>query len=94
MADGRSVIRQVFEHLGDEKICGRSNHRQGMNTTRSVKLIKNGERKDPEIQAEVEAAAGPNIWHKAVQSWVVEFQERDRSESLPAFDSLFKDALP
>jgi hypothetical protein len=65
-----------------------------MNTTRAVKVIKNGERKEPDIQAEVESAAGPNRWSTAVRSWVVEFQERDRSESLPAFDSLFKDALP
>ena len=35
----------------------------------------------------------PN-WSTAVRSWVVEFQERDRSETLPAFDSLFKDGLP
>jgi hypothetical protein len=65
-----------------------------MNTTRSVKVIKSLERKDLEIQAEVESAAGPNRWSTAVRSWVVEFQERDRSESPPAFDSLFKDALP
>jgi hypothetical protein len=66
-----------------------------MNPTRAVKVIKNGERKDPDIQAEVESATGPNKWTTAVRSWVVEFQERDRSaESTPAFDSLFKDALP
>jgi hypothetical protein len=29
-----------------------------------------------------------------VRSWIVDFQERDRSETLPAFDSLFKDDLP
>jgi hypothetical protein len=40
------------------------------------------------------AAARPNRWSTAVRSWVVEFQQRDRNESLPAFDSLFKDALP
>ncbi len=66
-----------------------------MNTARAVKLIKNGERKDPETQAEAESAADPNRWSTAVRSWVVEFQERDRSgESVPGFDSLFKDALP
>ena len=66
-----------------------------MNPKRAVKVIKNGERKDPDIQAEVESAAGPDRWSNAVQSWVVEFQERDRGgESTPAFDSLFKDALP
>jgi hypothetical protein len=66
-----------------------------MNPTRAVKVIKSGERKDPDTEAEVESAAGPNKWSSAVRSWVVEFQERDRGpESTPAFDSLFKDALP
>lgn len=65
-----------------------------MNTIRSVKVIKNGERIDPAMHAEVESATGPNRWSKSVRSWVVEFQERDRGESLPAFDSLFKDAPP
>lgn len=65
-----------------------------MNTTRSVKLIKNGESKDPEIQAEVESDADPNRWSTEVRVWVVEFQQHRRVESLPAFESLFKDALP
>jgi hypothetical protein len=61
-----------------------------MNPTRAVKVIKSGERKDPEVES-----AGPNKWSTAVRSWVVEFQERDRGvESTPAFDSLFRDALP
>jgi hypothetical protein len=57
-----------------------------------VKVIKKEDR-NLEIQTEVESAPGPNRWSNAVRSWVVEFQERDRSELLPAFDSLFKDAL-
>ena len=65
-----------------------------MNTTRAVKIIKNVERKDAEIPAGIESAVDPNRWSTAVRSWVVEFQERDRRESTPAFDSLFKDALP
>jgi hypothetical protein len=65
-----------------------------MNPTQAVKVIKNGERKDSDIQAEVESA-GPNRWSTAVRSWVTEFQERDSGgESTPAFDSLFKDAQP
>lgn len=64
-----------------------------MNTTRSIKLIKNWKRKAPETWAKAKAAAGPNSWSTAVRSWVVEFQERDRGKPLPAFDSLFKDAL-
>jgi hypothetical protein len=65
-----------------------------MNTKPGIKLIKNGQRKVPEIQAKVESTAGVNRWSRAVRSWVVEFRERDRSESLPAFDSFFRDALP
>jgi len=61
-----------------------------MNTKRSVKLIKRHERV-PQRRAMVELAVGPNRWTTAVRSWVVEFQERNRGESLPAFDSLFKD---
>jgi hypothetical protein len=64
-----------------------------MNPTRPVKVIKSGERIVPDT--EVESAASPNKWSTAVRSWVVEYQERDRSAaSTPAFDSLFKDALP
>ena len=64
-----------------------------MNTKPAVKLIKNAERKDHEMEAEVEFGAGPNRWLTAVRSWVVEFQQRRSDESLPAFDSLFKDGL-
>ena len=63
-----------------------------MNTKRSVKIIKRDERV-PRRRAMVALAAGPNRWSTAVRSWVVEFQEQDRNESLPAFDSLFKDTL-
>jgi hypothetical protein len=65
-----------------------------MTTTRSVKLIKNGERKDPEIQTEVESAADPNKWSTEIRAWVVEFQQNRQVELLPAFESLFKDAPP
>ena len=64
-----------------------------MNTKPIVKLIKKAEREAPEIQTEIESE-GPNRWSTAVRSWVSEFQEDQRGESLPAFDSLFKDALP
>ncbi|HEU5239154.1 MAG TPA: hypothetical protein VFU37_18640 [Pyrinomonadaceae bacterium] len=62
-----------------------------MNTPRSVKLIKDGKRNNPTIRAEAEAITGPNRWSKAVRSWVIEFREREHNESLPSFDSLFKD---
>jgi len=66
-----------------------------MDPTRAVKVIKSVDRKDPDIQAEVEPPAGPNKWSTSVRSWVTEYQERDRgTEATPAFDSLFKDALP
>ena len=62
-----------------------------MTTVRSIKLIKNFDRKHRKIKIAVELAVNPNRWSTAVRSWIVEFQERDRTESLPAFDSLFKD---
>jgi hypothetical protein len=65
-----------------------------MNNARSVKLIKNANRKDRRMSIAVKPTPHRNGWSTAVRSWVVEFKDRDRSESLPAFDSLFKDALP
>lgn len=64
-----------------------------MNQKRSVKLIKNAERKEPEVEAEAESE-DPNKWSTEVRSWVTELREDRRVESLPAFDSLFKDELP
>jgi hypothetical protein len=62
-----------------------------MNPARSIKRIKSAERKKG-LEMPVELAVNPNRWSTAVRSWIVEFQERDRDESLPAFESLFKDA--
>jgi hypothetical protein len=64
-----------------------------MKTKPLIRLIKKENRQGPEIQAGPEFAAGPNKWSRAVLSWVSEFQQHRRPESLPAFDSLFK-ALP
>jgi hypothetical protein len=64
-----------------------------MNRTRSVKIIKEQERKAPEIAQTEDSAADPNRWSTAVSSWVVEFQQQRHIELLPGFDSLFKDAL-
>ena len=61
--------------------------------THSVKLIKKAERETPMAPAETEFV-DPNRWSKTVRSWVNEFQQDRRDESLPAFDSLFKDELP
>lgn len=65
-----------------------------MNPTRSVKLIKNAERKEPESEDEVEATSDPNKWSTEVRSWVAELRQDRTVESLPAFESLFKDELP
>jgi hypothetical protein len=66
---------------------------EGMNTKPPVKLIKKEKRKGPGTQAQVELAADPKKWSTSVLSWVNEFQRHRRRESLPPFDSLFKDAL-
>ena len=70
-----------------------TNTNQSMNKKQSVKLIKRHKRiwrRGPKV----EVAVGPNKWSKSVRSWVVEFQKRDQTESLPAFASLFKDTQP
>ena len=69
-------------------------NRKGINTTRPVKLIKNAEGKEAESQPENESPADPNKWSTEVRSWVAELRQDRRVESLPAFESLFKDELP
>jgi hypothetical protein len=61
---------------------------------RLVKIIKRAERETPAVPTEVEAEEDPNKWSSTVRSWVTEFQDDQRDESPPAFDSLFNDALP
>jgi hypothetical protein len=70
------------------------NDRERMNPPRLVKLVKNAERKESATDAEAEPAEDPNKWNKEVRSWVTELRQDRRVESLPAFDSLFKDELP
>jgi hypothetical protein len=60
-------------------------------TIKPIKLIKNAERQSDAIQPEVAPAAGTSSWSTTVRSWVVEFKQNRHAESLPAFDSLFKD---
>jgi hypothetical protein len=67
---------------------------RGMSTVRSIKLIKHANRKDRRMPIVVKSTPNRNQWSTAVRSWVVDFKDRDRSESLPAFDSLFNDASP
>ncbi|MCM3870481.1 MAG: hypothetical protein ND895_07310 [Pyrinomonadaceae bacterium] len=69
-------------------------NKKDRNTTRSVKLIKNAEGKEPENQVDAEPPADPNKWSTEVRSWVAELRQDRRVESLPAFESLFKDELP
>jgi hypothetical protein len=70
------------------------NHLENMENTLRIKHIKKENRKDLEIRPEVEPPAGPDKWSTEVRSWVAESQQRDRTELLPAFDSLFSDVLP
>jgi hypothetical protein len=58
---------------------------------KAAKLKKRRERALLRARARVKSAGGPNRWTAAVRSWVADFQNRDRDESLPAFDSLFKE---
>jgi hypothetical protein len=61
---------------------------------RLARLIKKANRKDRRNPIAGKSIPNRNRWSTAVRSWVVDFKDRDRSETLPAFDSLFKDALP
>jgi len=65
-----------------------------MKTARLAKLIKKANRKDRRMPIAVKSTPNRNRWSTAVRSWIVDFKDRDRSESLPAFDSLFNDAAP
>jgi hypothetical protein len=64
-----------------------------MNTKPPVELIKKAERQGPEAYARTGFFVGPNRWSTAVRSWVREFQQDRSGESIPAFDSLFKDTF-
>ena len=67
---------------------------EGMNTKPPVRLIKKEKHKGPGTQTQGELAADPKKWSTSVLSWVNEFHKhRRRRESLPPFDSLFKDAV-
>ena len=63
-----------------------------MSTQRAIKIIKEQERNVPEVTPTDDPAEDPKGWSTAVGSWVVEFKQQRRVESLPGFDSLFKDA--
>ncbi len=49
---------------------------------RTIKLIKNAERKVPETRPRIESAGRQSRLPKGVQSWVTEFKRTSRGESL------------
>lgn len=55
-----------------------------------IKLIKKSERVASTNRSETEFVDDHNRWSRAVRSWVTEFKQNALSESLPAFDSLFR----
>lgn len=63
---------------------------EDMNTKPLIRLVKKEKRKKHKIHAKVESASSPNRWSTTVETWVREFQQHRRGESLPPFDSLFK----
>jgi hypothetical protein len=63
-----------------------------MNPKSLIKLIKKAQRESPPVRSESELISEENRWSRAVRSWVNDFQQNATKETLPAFDSLFKDA--
>ncbi|MDX6288518.1 MAG: hypothetical protein QOH42_317 [Blastocatellia bacterium] len=61
-----------------------------MNPKSLIKLIKKAKREAPPVRSEV--ISDENRWSRAVRTWVNDFQQNATKETLPAFDSLFKDA--
>ena len=60
----------------------------------TVKVIKKIERLQEKPNAKERLPVGANKWSKSVRLWVREFEQRDRDEPIPEFESLFKDAEP
>lgn len=57
-----------------------------------IKLIKKGKHESRPAKSESEVISDENRWSRAVRAWVNDFQQNATKETLPAFDSLFKDA--
>ena len=60
-----------------------------------VKLIKKAQRQEteaPDPSTSNTKNKTTNRWSSAVRGWIREFESSQRTEPLPAFDSLFKDA--
>jgi hypothetical protein len=61
-----------------------------MTTKTTVRLIKRKERLQRKSKAKEQLAVGPNRWSKSVRLWVREFENRDRAQAIPEFESLFE----
>lgn len=57
-----------------------------MNTKPFIKLVKKAKRESPKLSSERPVIGDQNMWSRAVRSWVREFQQAGRRDSLPAFD--------
>jgi len=92
---GCTAIQNENQVHEETKLSGqnKTSGKPPMNALQSIKLIKSAEGKHRRTRSRSNSPSDPSIWSTAVRAWVVEFQERDRSEHLPAFDSLFRDAL-
>jgi hypothetical protein len=58
--------------------------------TRSIKVAK----KKPKLPENVDLGQTLNKWSKSIKSWVAEYRLRDKTTTMPSFDSLFNDKLP
>jgi len=55
-----------------------------------IKIVKKAKPQPRMISTESSRTVDATKWSRAVRSWVTEFQQNAKSESLPAFDSLFQ----
>jgi hypothetical protein len=60
---------------------------------KSVRLVKKNQSASPKLLTEVVILPSRNS-SKTIRAWVDDFQQREQSNPLVAFDCLFKDALP
>jgi hypothetical protein len=81
-----TVTQATSLHPGETEIPNK-------NTMRAIKLIKHADRKVSDTRSRIKATTRRDRSSQGVRSWVLEFKKTRRSESLIAFDSLFKDAL-
>jgi hypothetical protein len=88
-------LLKLNDHGGDPPALSQTrNQGRGadMNPKSLIKLIKKAKREAPPVRSESEEISDENRWSRAVRTWVNDFQQNATKETLPAFDSLFKDA--